>query len=79
MKKSRENVLRLKGVLMRDKSQIPDGFTAMLARDIELILMQYMDVAEGTTKCAISISSDGDYEVRLQANASRLKKMPIII
>lgn len=79
MKRRRDNVLRLKGVLMRDKSQIPDGFTALVARDVQTVLEQYFEIADDKVACTVSIDDDGEYSVRLQANASRLKNLPIII
>lgn len=79
MKKGKEGVLRLKGVLMRDKSQLTDGFSELLERDLALVLNEYMELKEGEIRCSISVGESGDYEVRMQANATRLKNLPIII
>ena len=79
MKKRKDAVLRLKGVLARDKSQIPDGFTAVIARDVRLVLDAYMDVENSKVSCELCVGQDGTYELKLQANATRLKNLPIII
>lgn len=79
MKRRREDVLRLKSVLLRDKSQIPEGFCNVIRHDVATLIENYFETSIERVECRIEVGEDGDYEVRIVVKACRLKNLPIMV
>ena len=79
MRKSKECAIRARRILLKDKTQIPDGFNALLVGDVTRLLSHYMELSEPFVKLKISVLEEGNYEIKLVALAERIKEIPICL
>ncbi len=77
MKKSKLALMRTKRILFKDKSNIPDGFNALLSADLKETLSHYFELSEPFVKVKISLDDSGKYEIVAVAIGERLHDIPI--
>lgn len=79
MRKSKETAIRARRILLKDKTQIPDGFNALLVGDVTELLSHYVDLGESFVNLKITVLEEGNYEIELRAKAERIKEIPICL
>lgn len=69
---------RLRGMLIKDKLDMSDGFLSALNNDLVRILSQYFRLKNDNCKIIVDIDSDNNYVVKINTSADFIKHVKTI-
>jgi hypothetical protein len=77
MSSAENNFLRLKKLLLNDKS-VPQGLMDVLTADIDAALQGYFDFENKNLSVLAVLGGDGKYEIKINLVADRLKNIKFL-
>lgn len=76
--KKNDQMTRLKKLLFNDYINIPNSAFEVLKSDLIKLLQSYFELREGSVELDVDTDSDGNFSIRLTAEATHVKELKIL-